>query len=96
MYPLIVLLLVETKRSLDTTYFSSSSIIDVRGGQPSRIGPMNFAAGTVLSTGSQMEIATKPPNIDIHISFGSTLEPSNSEMVAESDKASREVLAVSL
>ena len=96
MYPLIVLLLVETKRSLDTTYFSSSSIIDVRGGQPSRMGPMSFAAGTVLSTSSQMETATRPPNIDIHISFGSTLEPSESEMVARSEKASREVLAVSL
>jgi hypothetical protein len=57
---------------------------------------MNFATGTVLPTGGQMEIATKPPNIDIHISFGSTLEPTDSEMVAERDKASREVLAVSL
>ena len=95
MYPLIVLLLVETNRSLDTTYCSSSSIIDVRGSQPSRMGPISFAAGPVLETGSQMEIATKPPNIDIHISFGSTLEPSDSEIAAGSYKASTEDLAVS-
>jgi len=31
MYPTIILLLVENNRSLNTTYFSSSSIIDVRG-----------------------------------------------------------------
>ena len=95
MYPIIVLLLVENNRSLDTTYCSSSSIIDVRGGQLSRMGPIGFAAGPALETGSLMEIATKPPNIDIHIPFGSTLEPGDSEMAAGSYEAPREDLPVS-
>jgi hypothetical protein len=56
--------------------------------------PMSFAAGPVLATGSQIEIATKPPNIDIHISFCSALEPGDSEMVAGSNGASRKNLAV--
>jgi len=94
MYPIIVLLLVENNRSLDTTYFSSSSIIDVRGGQRSRMEPMSFAAGPVLATGGQIEIATKPPNTDIHISFVSALEPSDSESGAGSDRTSGENLAV--
>jgi len=94
MYPIIVLLLVENNRSLDTTYFSSSSIVDVRGGQRSRMEPMSFAAGPVLATGSQIDIATKPPNTDIHISFGSASEPGESEIGGGSDKASGENLAV--
>ena len=56
MYPIVVLLLVETKRSLDTTYFSSSSIAEVRGGQRSQIGPMSFAAGPALATNTQIQI----------------------------------------
>jgi len=56
MYPILVLLLVETNRSLDTTCFSSSSIIDIRGGQRSEMEPMSFAAGPVHATGSQIEI----------------------------------------
>ena len=59
MYPIVVLLLVETKRSLNTTYFSSTSITDVRGGQRSQIGPMSFAAGPVLATSSQIEIESQ-------------------------------------
>ena len=96
MYPIIVLLLVENNRSLDTTYFSSSSIIDVHDGdQRSRMEPIGLAAGPVLvATSSQIEIATKPPNIDIHISFGSALEPGDSETGAESDKSAREYPAV--
>jgi hypothetical protein len=47
---------VENNRSLDTTYFSSSSIIDVCGG---RSEPMSFAAGPVLATGSQIEIESQ-------------------------------------
>ena len=75
MYPIIVLLLMESNNSLDTTIFSSGSIMDVRGGQTSRMEPMSFAAGPVLATGSQIEIATNPPDADIHISFGTALEP---------------------
>ena len=95
MYPIVVLLLVETNRSLDATYFSSGSIIDVHdGGQRSQMEPIGFAAGPVLvATGSQIDIATKPPNIDVHISFGSALEPGDSETGAESDKSAREYVA---
>ena len=56
MYPIIVLLLVETKRSLDTTYFSSSSLPEVRGGQRSQMEPMSFAAGPALATNTQIQI----------------------------------------
>jgi len=56
MYPTIILLLVESNRSLDTTYFSSSSIIDVRGDQPSRVEPMSFAAGPVLALATSIQI----------------------------------------
>ena len=98
MYPIIVLLLVENNHSLDTTYWSSSSIIDVRGGQRSRMEPMSFTAGPVLATGSQIEMATKPPNTDIHISFGTALEPDDSEIGAGSgsDRALRENFTVAL
>ena len=81
MYPIIVLLLMESNNSLDTTIFSSGSIMDARGGQTSRASrmePMSFAAGPVLATGSQIETATKPPDADIHISFGIVLEPDDS------------------
>jgi len=93
MYPIIVLLLVENNRSLDTTYCSSSSIKDVRISQSSRIEPMTFAAGPVLVTGSEIGIAT---NTDVHISFGSALEPDDPEIGAGSDKASRKNPAVAL
>jgi len=93
MYPIIVLLLVENNRSLDTTYCSSSSIKDVRISQSSRIEPMTFAAGPVLVTGSEIGIAT---NTDVHISFGSALEPDDPEIGAGSDKASRNNPAVAL
>ena len=56
MYPIVVLLLVETKRSLETTYFSSSSLPEVRGGHRSQIGTMNFAAGPALATNTQIQI----------------------------------------
>jgi hypothetical protein len=56
MYPIIVLLLVENNRSLDTTYFSSSSLTDVRGSQRSQMRPMSFGAGPVLVTSSQIQI----------------------------------------
>jgi len=59
MYPTIILLLVENNRSLDTTYFSSSSIIDVRGDQPSQMEPMSFAAGPVLATSVQIQIESQ-------------------------------------
>jgi len=67
MYPILVLLLVETNRSLDTTCFSSSSIIDSRGGQRSEMGPMSFAAGPVHATGSQIEIESQAsqPRVDL-------------------------------
>ena len=96
MYPIIVLLLVENNRSLDTTYWSSSSIKDVRRGQSSRIEPMTFAAGRpgpALVVGSEIGIRT---NTDVHISFGSTLELDDLEIGAGSDKASRNNPAVAL
>jgi len=68
MYPITILLLVETNRSLDVTYFSSSSIIDVRGGQPSQVEPMSFAAGPVHATSTQIEIEsqTSRPRVNGH------------------------------
>ena len=96
MYPIIVLILVEINCSPDTTYWSSGSIKDVRRGQSSRIEPMTFAAGRpgpALVTGSEIGI---PTNTDVHISFGSTLEPDDPEIGAGSDKASRNNPAVVL
>jgi len=58
--------------------------------------PMTFAAGPVLATGSQIGIATNPPNADVHISFRSALEPDDPEIGAGSDKASRNNPAVAL
>ena len=68
MYPTIILLLVEKNYSLDTTYFSSGSIIDVREGQRSRVEPMSFAAGPVLATSTQIEIESQAsqPRVDGH------------------------------
>jgi len=74
MYPIAVLLLVETNRSLDTTYFSSSSIIDVRGGQPSRAEPMSFVAGPVLATSTQIEIESQASQPRVNGHDGASVE----------------------
>ena len=66
MYPIVVLLLVETKRSLNTTYFSSSSLTNVRVGQRSQIEPMSFDTGPVLATGSQIESQASQPRMNGH------------------------------
>ena len=66
MYPILVLLLVEKNRSLNSTYCSFGTVIDVRGGQPSQSEPMSFAHGPILASGDQTDSATKPPNLEIH------------------------------
>lgn len=75
MYPILVLLLVEKNRSLNSTHCSFATIIDVRGSRP-ELEPMSFAPGPILS-GDQTGSATKPPNLDVHthISFDPTSEP---------------------
>jgi hypothetical protein len=67
MYPIVVLLLVETKRSLETTYFSSSSLAEVRGGQRSQIEPMNFAAGPAVAANTQIQIEIESQASQPHV-----------------------------
>jgi len=74
MYPIIILLLVDTNRSLDVTYFSSSSIIDVRGGQRSQMEPMGFAAGPVHATSTQIEIESQASRPRVNGHGGTSVE----------------------
>ena len=66
MYPIVVLLLVETKGSLNTTYFSSTSLTNVRVGQRSQIEPMSFGTGPVLTTDSQIESQASQSRVNGH------------------------------
>ncbi|KAH9998433.1 hypothetical protein BJV74DRAFT_904642 [Russula compacta] len=81
MYPIIVLLLVDQGRSLNSTsYDSSGPITNAGGGQSSRMGSMTFAPGPAVVLGSQNALGkTKPPSTGIHVSFSSTLDPGNFE-----------------
>jgi len=75
MYPIIVVLLVETNRSLDTTYFSSGSIIDVRGGERSQMEPVSFAARPVLhATSTQIEIESQASQPRVNSHGGTSVE----------------------
>ena len=89
MYPIVVVLLVEKNRSLNSTFGSFGTIIDVHGG---RMEPMSFAPGPVLASGGQIDSATKPPNAEIHVTF---MEPGDEETSTGRHKVSSEEHAVS-
>jgi|SRR6266850_6099688 len=77
MYPVVVVLLVEKKRSLNFAIGSFGTITNVRGGrQPSQTAePVSFARTPVLASRGQIDLSTKSPSsTDIHITFDHTLE----------------------
>jgi len=92
MYPMVVVLLVEQNRSINSTYCSFGATTGARGGPTSQTGPMSFAPGPVLTSSGQIDLATEPQNTDIHVhvSFSSMLEPGDAEMDAGSNKVSGE------
>jgi len=55
-YPIIVVILVEKNRSLNSTFCSFGTVIDVRGDQPSQVGSMASASGPVLASGGQIDL----------------------------------------
>jgi hypothetical protein len=95
MYPVIVVLLVEQNRSLNSTYYSFGTITNVRGDRPSQVEPMSFATGVVPASGGQIGSAKKPISIDIHVTFDSTLEPGDMGMSPGNSEISSEEHAVS-
>jgi hypothetical protein len=90
MYPVVVVLLVEKNRSLDSTFCSFGTIIDVSGDRRSQTEPMSFAPAPALASKSQIDLETELPNADIHVTFDSTLEPGDGGMSAGSSKDSNE------
>ena len=86
---------MEKNRSLNSTFSSFGTIIDIHGDQPPQVEPMSIAPGLVLASGRQIDLATKLSNTDIRISFDSTLEPGDEGMGAASSKVSSEKHAVS-
>ena len=96
MYPIVVVLLVEQNRSLNSTYCSFGTTTGVRGDLPSQTGPMSFAPGPVFSSSGQTDLATEPQTtvIHAHVSFGSMLEPEDAETDAGSNEVSSEKCAV--
>jgi hypothetical protein len=96
MYPIVIVLLVEQKVSLNsTTYCSFGTITGSRGGPSSQTGPMSFAPEPVLTSSGQIGLATEPQNtgIHVHVSFNSILEPGDVEMDAGSGEVSSEKCA---
>jgi hypothetical protein len=82
---------VEKNSSLDSTYISIGTIVDVRGERPSQIEPMTFASGSVLASGGETDSVMKPPQTTIHVTFDHMLEPGDAGMGAETFKVSKEV-----
>jgi hypothetical protein len=72
MYPIVVVLLVEKKCSLNSACSSFGSIIDIRGDRPSPAVSMLFTARPASC--GQPDLATKPPSSDIYVTFDYTLE----------------------
>jgi len=89
-YPIVVILLVEKNRSLDSTYISFGTIIDVHGDRHSQGEPMVFASGSVLASGGETDSVTKPPHNTINLTFGHMLEPGGAGMGAGNIKVSKE------
>jgi hypothetical protein len=91
MYPIIVVILVEKNRSLNTTFCSFGTTVDVRGGRMP-VEPMSFAPGPVLASGGRIDLAPRSPNADIHVSF---MELGNEGMSVGRHKVSSEEHPVS-
>jgi hypothetical protein len=84
---------VEKTRSLDSTFSSFGTIIDVRGDRPSQVDPVAFASGSVLASGGKTDSVAKPPHTTTHVShvaFGYMLEPGDAGMSAGNGKVSNE------
>jgi hypothetical protein len=90
MYPVVVVLLVEQKHSLSPTYCSFGTIIDVRAARASQTEPMTFAPRPVLASTGQIDLATKLPTADPHLTFDSTLGPGDAGLSAGSSEVSGE------
>jgi len=50
-YPIVVVLLVEKNRSLNSTHHLFGTIMDIGANRPSQVEPMTFASGPVLASG---------------------------------------------
>ena len=83
---------MEKNSSLDSTYISIGTIIDVRGERPSQAEPMTFASGSVPS-GGETDSVMKPPQTTIHVTYDHMLEPGDAGMGAETFKVSKVVHA---
>jgi len=81
---------VEKNRSLNTTYCSFSTIVDIGKDGSSLVDPMSFAPRPVLVSGSQIDLSTKSSSTDIHVGFDHTLEPGGARKGAGSSKISSE------
>jgi len=89
-YPIVVILLVEKHRSLNSTYFSSGTIINVRGDHTLQVEPIAFASGSILVSGGDTVSLTKPPHTTTHVTFDHMLEPGDAGMDAGNSKISNE------
>ena len=85
---MVVVLLVEKSRSPSSAYTSFETVIasGVRGGLSSQTGPMSSAPGPMLSSRGRIDLATTPSNIDIHVTFDSSLERGYALMRTRSSK----------
>ena len=88
MYPIVVVLLVEKKCSLNSACSSFGSIIDIRGDRPSPAVSMLFTVRPASCR--QPDLATKPPSSDIHVTFDYTLESEDIGMSVGRTKVSSE------
>ena len=87
---------METNRLLSPTFCSFGTISNnVREDRPSQTGPMGFAPGPVLSSGGQIDLATKLLSTDIHVTFDPALEPGDEGMSARNSKVLSKGHAVS-
>jgi len=89
-YPIVVILLVEKKSSLNSMCSSYGTITDVRGDRPSQVEPMAFASRSVLASGGEIDLVTKSPHTTIHVTFDHILEPGDVEMGAGNGKVSNQ------
>jgi hypothetical protein len=75
MYPIIVIILVELNRSIDTTFSSFGTVTDLRGDRSSQVQPVpvTFAPRPVPpATGDQVDSGTK--DAESRVTFDHTLE----------------------
>ena len=76
MYPIVVFLLVEKNRSLNSEFCSFGTMSDVPGDQPP---PMSFASGPTAA--GQIDSAMNSRNINIHVTFETVSEPGDAGML---------------